>query len=191
MALRERAMQIAGTYAAEHGLYLEFQEEAPVAPSLQPLAAHYRIFSHCDGIFTFRDGGPEGEIVLRVALEIKTEAPSSFEKLRGPKEDHVEQVHLYMACLDVPLVWFFYFNKDNQNNTSSEAPWLIPFNPIVWQRIEERIQKVHLSVQQGVPPEREESIGCDFCPWSWTCQPKQLEPKQRTFSSSAPRRTGS
>lgn len=188
MALRERAMEIASSFAATHGLYLEFEDEVTVDPSKQELARHYSIQSSCDGVFTFREGGPQGQIVLRVGLEIKTEAPDSFEKLTKPKEDHVEQVHLYMACLDLPLVWFFYFNKGNQNNTASETPWVIRFNPKIWDKIETRIKTVHLAVMNNVEPAREESIGCEFCPWSWYCQPKYLEPKQRQYASV--RRTG-
>lgn len=188
MAVRERAMQIATTFAASHGLFLEFEDEAKVSPQKQQIAAYYRIQSSCDGIFTFREGDKDGPIVLRVGLEIKTEAPKSYEELKAPREDHIEQVHLYMACLDLPLVWFFYFNKENQNNTSSEAPWLIPFNPLIWEKIRKRIETVHLHVQSNQEPPREESIACDFCPWSWVCNPSRLQPQHRQRVSV--RRTG-
>jgi CRISPR/Cas system-associated exonuclease Cas4 (RecB family) len=187
MAVRERAMDIANSIAVQHGLLLEFEEETKVSPALQELAFRYKIHSSCDGVFTFRDG-VTGEIVMRIGLEIKTEAPDAFEKLNKPREDHVEQVHLYMACLDLPLVWFFYFNKGNQNNTVSDTPWLIPFNPKVWEKLENRIQKIHLSVMNNVEPDREESIACEFCPWEWYCQPRQTQPKQRQHVSV--RRTG-
>src|SRR5208282_5973230 len=76
MAVRERAMDIASSIAVQHGLVLEFEDEVKVGPALQELAFRYKIHSSCDGVFTFRDG-VTNEIVMRIGLEIKTEAPDA------------------------------------------------------------------------------------------------------------------
>ena len=110
-------------------LHITFEAEVKIAPELQPMAAKWNIQSHCDGVFTVRESwnGPE---LYRVALEIKTKSPPEYDKLLRPEEVHVEQGHVYMACLDVPLIWFLYYNKGNQNYTNSNNPsFLLKYNP--------------------------------------------------------------
>lgn len=176
------ALAQAEELAARNGWYLEFEKETKVSPDRQALAAKYKIYSSCDGVFTFREL-EHGNVVLRVGLEIKTEAPDGYEKLNGPKKDHIEQVHVYMACLDLPLLWFFYMNKGNQNSTPSDAPWLITFNPQVWSRLEGRATEVlEYEVQNKAPP-REEGFHCKFCPYSWDCLPPSQQRAVRNIIS--------
>ncbi len=172
------AMRVAAALAQEMDCTVEFEDEAPVSPKHQPLAAHYQIFSSADGVFVFRTKAT-GEVVLRVGLEIKTESPAEYEKLKEPKKEHVRQAHLYMANLDLPLMWFFYINKGNQNNTPSTSPWLITWQPQVWEEIEARMQTVHGFVARGEHPERNEGVYCEFCPWKYTCQPSNMTQSQR------------
>lgn len=164
------AMRVASAMAEEMDCSIEFEDELTISPKHQQLAAHYKIYSHCDGVFTFRNK-TTGEVTLRVGLEIKSEAPDGYEKLKEPKHEHVRQAHIYMACLDLPLMWFFYMNKGNQNNTKSEAPYLITWRPDVWAELEQRIMTVHDYVDRGETPPRNETIVCEFCAWSYTCQP--------------------
>jgi CRISPR/Cas system-associated exonuclease Cas4 (RecB family) len=164
------AMAQAEELAKKNGWYLEFADEVKVNPESQAMAAKYQIQSSCDGVFTFREL-EHGEVVLRVGLEIKTEAPAGYEKLNAPKEDHIDQVHVYMACLDLPLLWFFYMNKGNQNTTPSQHPWLITFNPAIWNRLELRAAEVIEYNAKGKPPPREEGNHCGFCPYTWECKP--------------------
>ncbi len=173
-------MRFASKSAEELDLDLFFEDEVTIAPDKQALAKHYQIFSSCDGVFTFADR-QNGEPLLRIGLEIKTESPDEYAKLKEPKPEHLRQGHLYMACLDLPLMWFFYTNKGNQNNTNSEAPFLVVWNPLIWQEVEGRMQIIHDHVQRGEPPERNEGIFCEFCPWSYTCQPSNINtgPKPR------------
>lgn len=168
--------------AAQNGWYLQFEDEVRVSPKHQALAEKYKIHSSCDGVFTFREL-EHGEPVLRVGLEIKTENPDGYEKLTKPKQEHIEQVHIYMACLDLPLVWFFYMNKGNQNTTSSSAPWLIPFDPQIWGNLEVRAQEVIAHEIAGTEPRREEGHHCSFCPYSWKCQPASLLKKNQKYIS--------
>lgn len=149
---------------------IRFEDEVPVSPKYQAIARELNIHSHCDGVFTFYDD-PLGPAVLRVGLEIKTESPDEYKKLEEPKEQHVEQAHIYMKCLDLPLMYFMYVNKGNQNNTPSIEPYLVRFNPNIWDRLEAKCRRL-LKVAKGVElPERTESILCDFCPYAWTCEP--------------------
>lgn len=168
---KDKAMRVAGAMAETMDCYIEFEREVRVHPDLQPIAAHYKLYSAADGIFTFKKKDTH-EVVLRVGLEIKTESPDEYAKLKGPKSGHLRQAHLYMGVLDLPLMWFFYTNKGNQNNTKSEDPYLVVWNPKLWAELEDRF-KVILELAAGTDlPERTEGIWCEFCPWSYTCEPK-------------------
>lgn len=178
----QKSKEVAADLASRYGWYVSFESEVKCSPEHQELARHYKIYSSCDGVFTFTD--PEtGTVMLRVGLEIKSEAPDSFEKLKEPKPDHVQQTHVYMACLDLPLMWFFYFNKGNQNSTESGAPWLVVWNPDIWQRLAKRAEEVLSHDAAGTEPDREEGTHCEFCPYSWKCEPSKLAYKNRKFIS--------
>lgn len=173
-----KAMRVAEKRAEELNCIVEFQDEVPVSPAHQALAAHYRLYSHCDGIFTFIDKD-SGDVVLRIGLEIKTEAPDGYSALKAPKSEHLRQGHLYMAALDLPLMWFFYINKGNQNNTNSESPYLVTWDPRIWSELEDRFKTILDFAARGELPERTETIMCEFCPWSYTCDPKNLHAKSQ------------
>jgi hypothetical protein len=152
---------------------MEFEDEVPVSPKHQAIAAYYSLYSHCDGIFSFFDLETD-ERVLRIGLEAKSKSMPEYEKLKVPEHQHIRQGHIYMATLDLPLMWFMYMNKSNQNNTNSKAPWLMVWQPEIWAEVEERCRRIlTLAGNRDLPP-REESVICQFCPWSYTCQPPSL-----------------
>ncbi len=157
------------------GFVLEFNDEIKVDPRLQPLAQKWDIHSHCDGIFTVRQyiNGPE---LIRIGLEIKSESPDGFEKLTKPKPEHVEQAHVYMACLDLPLMWFLYWNKGNQNYTpTTDQRFLIKFDPKIWAKLEQRFEVAHQFAALNQLPDREEGTLCEFCAFSHVCNPMHLQ----------------
>lgn len=178
-----RALGIRDTQA----WHISFEEEVPISPRLQAMAREWGIQSHCDGVFTIRERW-DGPVLLRVLLEIKTKSPTQYDllmKKAQPEPDHIEQAHVYMACLDVPLTWFLYYNKGNQNYTGTDIPgFLIRFDPLLWGALEARFRRAHDATAAAVPldgqllegnlPPREESIKCDFCAFSWTCKPARL-----------------
>jgi hypothetical protein len=159
--------------AKASGGLLEFQREALVTPETNALAQKWFVNSACDGIFTEYDC-PGGDPVLRYGLEIKTEAMDGFDKLKAPKESHIWQAHVYMACLDLPAFWFLYMNKNNQNTTGSEGEFFVLWDPKVWATLEARFAECHDFAERFVFPEREESMLCQFCGFSYTCQPPSL-----------------
>lgn len=177
--------------ADEMDCIMEFDAEVEVHPDKQELARYYQLHSACDGIFTFRDR-TTGLVVLRVGLEIKSEAPAGYEALKKPKDEHVRQAHIYMAALDLPLMWFFYMNKGNQNNTNSMAPWLVVFQPEIWKEIEDRCRTALDFSARGELPERVEGIFCQFCAWSYECKPptQGREQKPHSFERETIRRPG-
>lgn len=150
---------------------MTFEPEVRISGDIQDLARELSLESSADGVFTFYDNGVP---YLRLGLEIKTESPGEYEKLTAPKPDHVRQAHLYMKLLDLPLLWFFYINKGNQNNTASVRPFLIEFDPTIWDGLESEFRDRLEEAALGIVPEGKESIVCEFCPYSWLCQPAIL-----------------
>lgn len=158
--------------AGKKRYFIDFVPEVRVHPCMeQPLAAKWDIHSHTDGIFTVRES-EDGPPLYRVILEIKSEAPASYEKLQAIKDEHVEQAHVYMACLDVPLTWFLYYNKGNQNFTPSTNPnFFLRFNPKTWEKLEERFERMHVAALNNTLPDRKEGLPCEFCAFSHVCKP--------------------
>jgi len=151
-----------------------FQDEVTIAPHLQQMAAKWHIFSHCDGMFVVRKSW-DGPALFRVLLEIKTMSPSEFQNLKAPKEEHIDQSHIYMACLDVPMIWLLYWNKGNQNTTGTDNPnFLVRFNQRRWSELEAKFERVHQAAALEKLPDREESVRCEFCAFSHHCQPTIL-----------------
>lgn len=166
--------------AGSDGL-MEFEAEVPITPQTSIVAAEHRIYSHCDGVFSFyqKTEGNQRVLTGRLGLEIKSASPKAFEDLKGPKKEHIEQGHVYMACLDLPAIWFLYFNKGNENQTPSHLPYLVKFNRKIWEKLAERFEGWWNLVDSEQLPDREESIVCEFCPYAWVCDPEYLKKKAK------------
>jgi hypothetical protein len=151
---------------------VRFEDEVHITPKLGGVAEYWQMQSHTDGVFTYLW---ENNPYLRVGLEIKTMSAKEFEKLTSPKEEHLEQTCMYMKALDLPLMWFIYYNKSNSNSTSSEAPYLIKFDHQLWNnKLEPRFQKAREMALANQLPAREEGRPCGWCPFAHTCQPACL-----------------
>lgn len=156
--------------AADSKGRLEFEAEVKIAPETNVVAAAWEIESSCDGIFTMRDA--DGVVQQRLGLEIKSMAPDEFSKLTAPKPEHIAQAHVYMACLDLPMMWFLYWNKGNQNYTGTNLqPFVVRYNPELWTSITERFELMHEWAFKKELPPREVSVLCEFCSYSYTCNP--------------------
>lgn len=151
---------------------VEFKPEVEITPDLNEVAKEYGIYSHSDGEFTFFAGH---QPYLRVGLEVKTMSDGEFAKLKKPLDYHVEQAHIYMKVLDLPLMWFFYYNKSNSNWTTPKAPFLMAFDHRIWTRLENKIRHAYKLAAEKTLPEREEGMSCKWCSFSWTCLPTILQ----------------
>lgn len=160
--------------------FLSFEKEVRISPKLQVVAEQYGIQSSCDGVIGFHDH-PWGATTMRVGLEIKTKSPAEYEKLttKGPDAEHLRQTCVYMKCLDVPLLWTMYVNKGNQNVVPSVSPYLFMFDAPLWDVIEGETKEVIHLATINEPPPRVESICCQFCGYSWTCQPECLARQEK------------
>lgn len=176
--------RMADWYSAQNSQYghaLTFESELKVKSNLQEVAKAWDLSSSCDGAFTFWRHGqrPEGDYgwmdYLRVGVEIKTSSAPAYEGRKKPEPEHMEQTCLYQATLDLPLMWVLYYNKSNSNFTTPYAPWLFKFDKHLWENeLEMRFAKAHHLAETRQMPERTEGKHCDWCPFSWLCQPKVL-----------------
>ena len=167
--------------AESSGGEIEFDKEVEITPETSLIAARYNIYSHCDGLVRKYKVGARGERRLfgRIALEIKSASPSDYEKINKPKPEHIEQGHVYMACLNVPAIYFMYYNKGNDNIKPSNGNFMVKFNQALWERLARRFDSWYDLIDLGKRPEKKESIVCEFCPYSWTCQPDYTNKKSR------------
>lgn len=171
--------RMAAWYTKNHahlGMAMSFEAELGVKPHLQEVAAAWDLSSSCDGAFTFwRWDGQQWAAYLRVGLEIKSSSDSQFIGRKKPEPDHMEQTCLYQACLDLPLMWVLYYNKNNSNFTTPYAPWLFKFDRHKWERdLEMRFAKAHHHAETGQAPEKTEGMHCQWCAFGWVCKPKIL-----------------
>lgn len=164
---------------------LTFEPETRISPEIGGPAAEFNVQSSTDGIFTFwRDG----EAVIRILLEIKTASKDEFDKIKSPKLEHIEQGHVYMGCLDIPLIWYLYYNKSNSNFTHPLSPYLLRFSQKIWDDLEIRfIHSTHMN-DIGTLPDRTESMACRWCPFSYTCSPSILNKTSTSINSSTAKR---
>jgi len=137
---------------------LSFEAEVPTADT--PVGREWQITSRCDGVFTWRKCG---QVIRRVGLEIKTCSADEWRRIKAPEKRHIIQAHIYMKCLDLPLLWFFYYNKSTQAVKPMASPWLIRFDKEVWQEIEPRIHSLLEYVISREEPPPEKGFHCMFC----------------------------
>lgn len=171
---------------------LSFADEVPITPYTSAISNWYKIYSSCDGVITLRERDERGRLidVTRMILEIKSSSPTEYEKLKAPKPEHIEQAHVYMACLDIPFAWILYYNKGNENYTSSRGAFLVKFNHELWDSLTQRIELLMTQAESGTPPPPIEGIWCEWCDYGWNCKPKYLARKQGGFGLGPPRTGG-
>ena len=155
----------------DKGGFITFEDEVKTGSTT--LGTYLNIQSSCDGVFTIHERREDGTTapIMRIGLEIKTEAPDSYASLKAPRPKHIEQAHVYMACLDLPVMWFLYWNKGNQNITPMRYPWLVSFDEAIWAKLKERAENSLIAAEDNVAPDREEGGHCSWCPYAYTCKP--------------------
>lgn len=174
--------------AAATGGTVTFEPEVAISPKLQEgVAKKYGVHSHCDGVFSIREVA-DGPVVLRVGVEVKSESPDEFKEIKEPKPYHKDQALIYMKCLDLPLIWFVYYNKGNQNIVPSIPPYLMTFDHRRWAEIEDTIIARRADAAEQRLPERKEGIKCEFCPYGHICRPDYLAKKAKRAAAKEARK---
>ena len=140
-----------------------FVPEVDVDPDKNDLADMMDISGHTDG----DSYAKEDEDEVRFLLEIKTINDAGYKKTSGPHPEHLMQGTIYQACLDVPVIVFLYYNK----NDSSIAEYVHTFDSSRWEAIEAKLNVVREHAVAEDPPPRELSFQCQRCRYKKTCKP--------------------
>jgi hypothetical protein len=152
-------------FSEKNGLH--FEAERKIDPSNSAIAEAWGIYSRCDGIFTDVATGE------RLLLEIKTLPGKEFGELGGkPAERDLDQVHVYMACLEIQECWLLYANMETGEETGG-SPWLFRFDPERWARLQVKFARLRDAAVKGTLPPPEPGRSCDSCPYAWTCEPQR------------------
>ncbi len=169
------------------GIFYEFEKEVPYDPATDKLYVDFGIGGTCDGVM--RVWVP-GEWEQRGVVEVKSIKDKNYDKLKGPKEDHVMQAHLYSYRFDCPIMWIWYYNK----NTSHRRVFPVVFNEDVLHEALSRYEVMLNHVDKGTLPDREESWwACPRCEYRDECKPaivRKLKAKERSLKLSRGRKKG-
>lgn len=166
-ALVQGKMEEIGKSLEAKGLGYSFRAEVRFDPETDVLYQDLHVGGTTDGILEV--WGPGWK--QRGILEIKSIKDENFKKLRGPKEDHVMQAHIYAKRFDCPLMWIWYFNKD----TSERKVYTVMFSKEIFDRAVERYVLWLRHAQDGTLPDREESFYiCPRCEYREVCKPSSL-----------------
>jgi hypothetical protein len=139
-----------------------------VAIGETPLAKSLMIEGHADAdniiVVDEIAGAPIFEV--GVVHEYKSINDNGFKGLKGrPKPSHAQQATVYSACLNRPVVVYFYLNKDNSN--IEDFP--IPFQPHIWDIMQKKAEVVRDAVLAKTPPRGEYGYHCKQCGYENQC----------------------
>ena len=143
---------------------MEFIPEADIDPEVNPVAMPLDLSGHADGIITIHNEFG----TVRFGLEIKTISTKGYEATSSIHPEHKVQGTIYQACLDLPVMLFVYYNK----NDSSIAELVQTYDPDIWAAVQDKISMVQEAALDGTPPPREgSSWACKGCSYHNICKP--------------------
>lgn len=155
------------------GIEYSFFPEIPYNPETDLLYNDLGIGGTCDGLLELRH--TRAGWVQRGVVEIKTIKGEKFNSLKEPKDDHQMQANLYAFRFDAPIIWYWYYNKDNSKRRVFKTKASDEFLNEALRRFID--QKAH--VDAGTLPERQESFWmCPRCEYGHICQPDSLKRAQ-------------
>jgi CRISPR/Cas system-associated exonuclease Cas4 (RecB family) len=153
-------------YAKKHKKTDKFQDEVGISPENNAMADSYDISAHMDGLWEFTTP----TIHARAGLEIKSINDEGFKATKGAHQEHIIQGTVYQACLDLPLMVFLYYNK----NDSSLAEYVQVFDEDRWNSIKEKLDYVRGCAMKGTEPPQEITFGCRNCKYAAVCKPPKM-----------------
>lgn len=140
-----------------------FVPEVVISPDHNDIADLMDISGHTDGDSTVIVNDDK----VRFLLEIKTINDAGYKKTSGPHPEHLMQGTVYQKALDVPLIVFLYYNK----NDSSMAEFVHEFDPRRWDAIVDKLEMVREAAIKEEPPSREPGWACSTCKYKGICKP--------------------
>jgi len=145
---------------------ISFEEEVELADT--SLGKELNLRSKADGVFTFHND--EGAPIARIGLEIKTEDHDAWKKITEPKEEHLDQATVYMAALDLPLMYFAYVSKSSGEWTPFKVPFTYVFEHGRWDKLRQRILQANAETNPYSLPGAAKSGTCMACSYRHLCR---------------------
>lgn len=167
---------VQAAYAKGCGRSVRFEPEVELADT--PLGRELNLRSKTDGVITHLDSS--GQPFIRIGLEIKTDTNEAWQKRVMPDEDHLDQVTVYMAALDLPLMYISYVNKSSGECTPFKAPFAYVFDEARWKSIRARIERASSEENPFNLPAASKSSACMTCSYRHHCKDSN-EPLPKTF----------
>jgi CRISPR/Cas system-associated exonuclease Cas4 (RecB family) len=146
----------------------QFLDEVDINPAENETAGKYDLSGHMDGLYICK---PNDVDSIRFGLEIKTINEQGYKETSGPHPEHLIQGTIYQKCLDLPVMVYLYYNK----NDSSIAEFAIPFDPLRWDAIAAKLDFVRIAALENKMPEQEVSWACRTCQYKVICKPPQRD----------------
>jgi len=138
----------------------------------------HNVFEHeeDDKMITLKD---KGKVIYRgspsdaVIVELKSISDSGFNRLNGkPKDEHRDQVMLYLHLTGIRLGAVFYENK----NTQELAEFLVPYDEQEAKRVIDKIRFCGECYDKQQLPEKEfekHDFDCLYCDYRENCWPSE------------------
>lgn len=121
----------------------------------------------------------------RSIIEIKSIKFQDYDMLTEPKEDHLMQAHLYAFRFNCPIIYMWYYCKNN----SKRSVYRRVFDRKVFDKAVGIYEKLLKHVDAGTLPEREQDFYmCPRCEYRDICKPDVLY--QINSKGSAKRESG-
>jgi len=140
-----------------------FIPEADINPDKNKIANLLDISGHTDGVYEIQN-----EVFrVRQGVEIKTINDAGYKKTSGPHPEHLMQGTVYQKCLDLPIMTFIYYNK----NDSSILEYHHVFDPHRWDAIEKKLTHIRDLAMREEEPDREPGFQCGRCGYKAICKP--------------------
>lgn len=143
---------------------------------IHQLATQYWIKGHVDAVigrYEIDNVPGVGSVAIRLVHEYKTINSNGYSKLTRPKPEHKKQATIYAAVFDIPIVVYFYTNKDD--NKMADFP--VPFDHTIWNEVVSKIQATQYYVNNEITPPWEVTSAvknpaeCEGCGFRKLCQP--------------------
>lgn len=158
------------------GVTFDFQTEVPYDPKTDSLYLDMHIGGTCDGVLSIEKAG---EWVQRGVVEIKSINDANFNKViskNEPKEEHLMQAHLYAYRFDAPIIWIWYYNKNN----SKRKVFPSTFDPRIFEKATGTFGRLLEHAEAGTLPEKDENwYMCPRCEYRHICKPSVLSKVKR------------
>lgn len=168
------------TFMGKRGLGYSISVEKGYDPETDPLFLDLGIGGTADAILEiWADDWKQRSII-----EAKSINEKNFEKvlIEGPKKNHVMQAHLYAFRFDCPIIYVWYYCKNN----SDRMVFPIIFDYKILEEALAFFQEVSLHVETSTPPTREEDwFSCRDCQYRHICEPPILHSKRAKAENKA------